>query len=96
MGKVKELDEMTSEEIQNELSKIYKEEEMYEWQPIETAPRDGTKVLLLSQIGIFVGSYDTYDVWGRWALELSISGDGVDQECITHWMPLPKPPESEG
>lgn len=59
-----------------------------EWQPIETAPRDGTEVLLFDN-----GIYGL----GWWALgEWRDFGDagcaGSEAFAPTHWMPLPKPP----
>lgn len=61
---------------------------MMEWQPIETAPRDGTRVLLG-----YEGAAD-YDicVWhaalGNWFNEYSHPVPITP----THWMPLPDPP----
>ena len=54
------------------------------WQPIETAPRDGTRVL----------------VYERDAALGAISLNWVDQDGWwlghpTHWMPLPTPPEDK-
>lgn len=74
---------------------------MSEWQPIETAPKDGTKMILAdlsdggpvpSNIGVgaweFVESndWDEKPVWD-WAAYAGTTEDP------THWMPLPDPPE---
>lgn len=73
---------------------------MSEWQPIATAPKDGTWLLLFEQHS-FIGARI-----GHWANE--IPGDEYDPKPIpahweddgegftiqpTHWMPLPSPPE---
>lgn len=65
---------------------------MTSWQPIETAPKDGTEVLL------FVKEYVTGDsqqqVVGWWRthgwVESYADEYGVCE--VTHWMPLPEPP----
>lgn len=58
-----------------------------EWQPIETAPKDETDVLVWSALGYCVIAQfrDGY-WWGRQLDEL------VEP---THWMPLPPPPGDE-
>lgn len=79
-----------------------------EWQPIETAPKDGTWVL------VFSVSFGVLPCAARW--EQSIEGwvnvedeirlrdaDSLEEDdktadrCrewpLTHWMPLPEPPE---
>jgi hypothetical protein len=49
------------------------------WQPIETAPKDGTEVLLYHpDLGMACWPW-----WGR---------QGPWHE-VTHWMPLPPPPD---
>ncbi len=57
------------------------------WQPIDTAPRDGTAVLLFSPAwDMFeVGVYDA--AVRRWQQR---TGDLIDSP--TRWMPLPPPP----
>ena len=64
------------------------------WQPIETAPRDGTRFLAFER---WNADYQIYECWwgedfGNW------EGwrDAWDSEPEpTHWMPLPKPPSGE-
>lgn len=78
-----------------------------EWQPIETAPKDGTDVFIWEQYSQtpVVASYTNYtNRWGqtigRWSAcseHYDVDGDAClkDRLCqylITHWMPLPKPP----
>ena len=61
-----------------------------DWQPIETAPKDGTQCLG------FVPSY--YQGKGGCALVLWLNGQWMDGKAWackpTHWMPLPPPPRS--
>lgn len=61
---------------------------MSEWQPIDTAPKDGTELLLwLGElvVGTFVTGSDDYDMaTGWWS-----NGERVHP---SHWMPLPAPP----
>lgn len=68
-----------------------------QWQPIETAPKDGSVVL-----GYWVASLDGIDVTGDkcYALTLWMGGEWVSaDDCDisfadpTHWMPLPTPPQ---
>lgn len=61
---------------------------MSEWQPIETAPRDGTKILVWVPDG---GESEATTAW--WLL---MEG-WCDVRCVqlhypSHWMPLPVPP----
>lgn len=60
-----------------------------EWQLIETAPKDGTHVL------VFMYGDMTTAYWDGETWELSIASDGpVESNEVnpTHWMPLPTPP----
>ena len=81
---------------------------MTEWQPIATAPKDGSKVILAKitpanedcEVGLW------WACMGYWRAEALLSGtggkirraaawtDGVDNlGGATHWMPLPEPPK---
>jgi len=65
------------------------------WQPIETAPRDGDWIIVVSGKNI-IGDSDT-PYLARWAQEWSSFRNGLNNDTKpTHWMPLPTPPESEG
>jgi len=60
------------------------------WQPIETAPRDGTSVLVYSSKW-FPGTNDcdiAFVAFGVWE-----TLEGMRNMNPTHWMPLPSPPE---
>ena len=60
-----------------------------EWQPIETAPKDMTRVLGYVEEYIVVMWWFTYSN-GRSCWE---TVDGESEVDPTHWMPLPKPPQ---
>ena len=72
---------------------------MDKWQPIETAPKDGTGVLLYRNMPFSSGEvYEVVSVyWAEWLENWRACGteEVVDQygEPFTHWMPLPAPPE---
>ena len=63
---------------------------MTDWQPIETAPKDGTFLLLALDDGDFpiVGGFDTEG--GKFSC--ARYGDAFYPQP-THWMPLPSPPK---
>jgi hypothetical protein len=61
-----------------------------EWQPIETAPKDGTPVL-----GYRDGDMATVEwraSWGEWVLVVPRAYAEDDEWKPSHWMPLPDPP----
>ena len=77
------------------------EERVMDWQPIETAPKDGTDILVWGSIEMssrsrpHVGTEDIIRVcWSQggesWVVT-SVQADGWVPEP-THWMPLPAPP----
>jgi hypothetical protein len=66
---------------------------MSEWQPIETAPSDGSRVLAYhprreGNDRIKIRGADG-EWWRRLALESS------HHSGPTHWMPIPQPPQSQ-
>jgi hypothetical protein len=70
-----------------------------EWQPIETAPKDGTLVLLLDIHGNHrIGGYELNCQNRKWGT----GWEGGDWDFKidfdpqpTHWMPLPQPPQTK-
>lgn len=61
------------------------------WQPIETAPRDGTRILIYSpRIGIESGEWHQRMHPRGWA-----AGSTDRPRAPTHWMPLLEPPKNE-
>jgi hypothetical protein len=71
---------------------------MSEWQPIETAPRDGTNIQLWWPAEFHApvtGHWNT----GKWSnagigWKLSGWGDVISRSEPTHWMLLPKAPKA--
>jgi hypothetical protein len=61
------------------------------WQPIDTAPKDGTVVLIHYGTNASPGYSGTHIAhwdecwWSDWGMRLQDTG-------LTHWMPLPSPP----
>lgn len=71
------------------------------WQPIETAPRDETRILVINGETGGYGGYagessrayhigTAYFYEGEWLA--TDCCDGVSTYMPTHWMPLPEPP----
>lgn len=81
-----------------------------EWQPIETAPKDGTEILGLHH---YKGHEPDYSIvrwqhakWGAYAWVAQADGQraiesqtdfGTDyvEPFVTHWMNLPSPPKEK-
>jgi hypothetical protein len=69
---------------------------MSDWQPIETAPKDGTRILgYFPRNAGYASRLDVQPIawvgWGGGVWETLGGGKPLDSE-ITHWMPLPPPP----
>ncbi len=80
------------------------------WQPIETAPKDGTQVILTNGVSVAQGNWlhsepfirEHRDLEGRYIDQDESDGyDGwIDfiggmMPEPTHWMPLPTPPKEQ-
>lgn len=61
------------------------------WLPIESAPKDGTKVLVFKKFKTFGDSMVLAAYWvdGEWMG----TWDGTEVRGFTHWQPLPEPPQ---
>ena len=71
-----------------------------EWQPIETAPKDGTRVLAFYSADEIIYDVVWNDPDDGWSDVLGfVSTDGeienFNQPDLTHWMPLPAPPKGK-
>jgi hypothetical protein len=63
-----------------------------EWQPIETAPKDGRLILARNATGDdWSGTFVAY--WSTVKNDWMYSIERVAPE-LTHWMPLPEPPKT--
>ena len=72
------------------------------WEPIETAPRDGSRIMLFDG-QVYIGrwrencDHGSYDVRPGWQLFwCDDTYYSVGLEAPTHWAPLPKPPKAPG
>jgi hypothetical protein len=62
------------------------------WMPIETAPKDGTSILVTMAGGGNGPYYVLY--WNDSFFESVESGEGPSIDHLTHWMPLAEPPDT--
>ena len=95
---------MVSEEVEAEVSaalaQMVADERRYAgspWRPAKEAPRDGTEILGYQWYEKRVDVGDTYDFFNVVYWEKGVGWCLNDGNCIkwpiTHWMPLPEPPE---
>jgi hypothetical protein len=61
-----------------------------QWQPIETAPKDGTWVLVWSYSRVAVSFFCEKE--NEWCSDWQDYQEHYNNESPTHWMPLPAPP----
>ena len=71
----------------------------HEWMPFETAPTDGTEVLVYRKdAGVFTALFVVPACYGEWddMEPLWFSGgvcEDLTEDLPSHWMPFPDPPE---
>ncbi len=61
-----------------------------QWQPIESAPRDGTRIL------VFIDSHFSFTTVARWDDDKDCWKSAWDDQsvyAVAYWQPLPQPPE---
>lgn len=69
-----------------------------EWRPIESAPKDGTAILIWQPYKAYVGVGQGFDDWrygiGYWRTDGSESWGNRNSAEVTplYWQPLPPPP----
>lgn len=71
------------------------------WQPIDTAPKDGTLVLIAVRGSCYIASWSDEAQFERFeerpGWQVFVCDDGWyswAEDAPTHWMPLPDPPSS--
>lgn len=62
-----------------------------EWQPIETAPKDGTVILANAGKRVVMCQWEKWPD-GRAGWYAFPHNAILKKELLTHWMPLPAPP----
>ena len=73
---------------------------MSEWQPIETVPRDGTVILAwrfyvvaMKWTGDVAYPWEAVALGNHPCMNMASNGFHGADNSLTHWMPLPAPPE---
>lgn len=75
--------------LQDQLAKV--EQQVAEWQPIETAPKDGAWIVVTSTHNKYYRAcVQFYD--GNWCATREVTHDDLIENAATHWMPMPKAP----
>jgi hypothetical protein len=72
--------------IREALQTAHQQQEQFSWQPIASAPKDGTSLLMFTESQWCVVAY--------WDAERESWFDGEYDQPATHWRPLPLPPMS--
>lgn len=62
------------------------------WRDIESAPKDGTNILLAHDHAVFDGYWDKYA--DGWVDDVTDLYEDKITYPATHWRPLPEPPKS--
>ncbi len=75
---------------------------MSEWQPIETAPKDGSRIMVWDGAPYFVcwseqcefAQFERVPGWQLFECEDGFYSCGLRPDEPTHWRPLPSPPQT--
>lgn len=62
------------------------------WMPIESAPKDGTRVLIKADCTVVAGWQNVFDDTFGWVV---INDVWVPEHIATHWQPLPAAPSTK-
>ena len=68
---------------------------MSDWQPIETAPKDGTLILVYTGLSHRICRWYVPSAGLRRGMGCWSPAHGTNQIHTTHWMPLPPPPGAD-
>lgn len=75
---------------------IGQEADVGKWQPIETAPKDGTEILIVERNGRrrVAKWLEPWGSKGDWYVQVSTGDDHYPTIEVIGWQPLPSPPIS--
>ena len=81
--------------LREENERLRKDAERIEWQPIETAPKDGTDILVMTGETMHVVRWiNIHGDFDYWAVDDNKHGPfTLRGKAPTHWMPLPETPK---
>ena len=81
--------------LREENERLRKDAERIEWQPIETAPKDGTDILVMTGETMHVVRWiNIHGDFDYWAVDDNKHGPfTLRGKAPTNWMPLPDPPK---
>ena len=81
--------------LREENERLRNDAELSEWQPIETAPKDGTDILVMTGETMHVVRWiNIHGDFDYWAVDDNKHGPfTLRGKAPTHWMPLPEPPK---
>ena len=81
--------------LREENERLRKDAGLIEWQPIETAPKDGTDILVMTGETMHVVRWiNIHGDFDYWAVDDNKHGPfTLRGKAPTHWMSLPEPPK---
>ena len=81
--------------LREENERLRKDAGLIEWQPIETAPKNGTDILVMTGETMHVVRWiNIHGDFDYWAVDDNKHGPfTLRGKAPTHWLPLPEPPK---